>query len=83
MQGVIDRAGVADALAQIQIPCLIIVGDQDTATPVEKSERMRRRIPGANMVVIPGAGHTSTVEESAAVNVALKSFLDDLSDDSK
>lgn len=73
--GVIDRAGVYDQLDRIAIPTLIVVGDQDVATEPEKSERMRERIRGSQMVVIAGAGHTSTVEEPEAVNDALQKFL--------
>jgi pimeloyl-ACP methyl ester carboxylesterase len=40
-----------------------------------KAERIRAQIPGSRLVVIPGAGHTSTVEEPEAVNQALLEFL--------
>ena len=75
VKGVIEREGVYDQLDQITTPTLIIVGDQDVATPPAKSERMQARITGSNLVVIPGAGHTSSVEEPEAVNAALKEFL--------
>jgi pimeloyl-ACP methyl ester carboxylesterase len=54
---------------------LIIVGDQDVATVPAKSERMQAAIPGSKLVVIPGAGHSSTIEEPAAVNTAVAEFL--------
>jgi pimeloyl-ACP methyl ester carboxylesterase len=75
VKGVIDRAGVYDQLDRIARPTLIIVGDQDVATPPEKAERMRARIAGSRLVVIPGAGHTSTLEEPAAVTAAIERFL--------
>lgn len=75
VKGVISRAGVYDQLDKITIPTLIIVGDQDVATVPEKAERMNARIPGSKLVVVPGAGHTSTVEEPGAVNAALEEFL--------
>jgi 3-oxoadipate enol-lactonase len=75
VKGVVERDGIYDQIDQITIPTLIIVGDQDTATVPEKSRRMQARIKGSKRVVIPGAGHTSTVEEPEAVNKALEDFL--------
>ena len=78
VKGVIERDGVYDELDKISVPTLIIVGDQDVATVPEKSERMHARIPNSQFVVIPCAGHTSTVEEPAAVNEAIMTFLNSL-----
>lgn len=75
--GVIDRAGVYDEIGRIVLPTLIIVGEIDVATPSAKAERIRERIPGSRLVVIPGAGHSSTIEEPEAVNQALIEFLDE------
>jgi len=75
VQGVIDRQGVYDQIDQITAPTLIIVGDQDVATPPDKSRRIHERIRNSTLVVIPGAGHTVTVEEPDAVNAALERFL--------
>ncbi|MEZ4709196.1 MAG: alpha/beta fold hydrolase [Caldilineaceae bacterium] len=75
VQGVISRAGVYDELDQITTPTLIVVGDQDVATPPAKAQRMHARIGGAKLVQVAGAGHTSTVEEPAAINAALAEFL--------
>jgi pimeloyl-ACP methyl ester carboxylesterase len=55
---------------------LIIVGDEDAATPYDKSERMHFAIDGSKLAVIKGAGHTSTVEEPEQVNRVLGEFLD-------
>lgn len=76
VRGVIERDGIHDQLHRIEMPTLILIGDQDVATVPAKSEPMRQRIEGSKLVVIPGAGHTSTIEEPAAVNAAMESFLD-------
>lgn len=73
--GVITRAGVTDQIGQIRIPTLIIVGDQDVATVPAKSELMHAHIPISKLIVIPGAGHTSTIEEPVAVTAAMAEFL--------
>lgn len=73
--GVINRDGVYGKLDEITTPTLIIVGDQDVATVPAKSERMQGRIKDSQLVIIPGAGHTSTVEEPEAVLSAMSDFL--------
>ncbi|MEB3322364.1 MAG: alpha/beta fold hydrolase, partial [Synechococcaceae cyanobacterium] len=76
VQGVVDRAGVYEQIHQITMPTLILVGDQDVATVATKSERMHQQIRSSKLVVIHGAGHTSTVEEPEAVTTAIRKFLD-------
>src|SRR5215216_7166130 len=76
--GVISRRGIGDLLQVISAPTLILVGDQDVATPPSVAQRIHARIPHSQMAIIPGAGHTSTVEEPAAVNAAILAFLGDI-----
>jgi pimeloyl-ACP methyl ester carboxylesterase len=76
VRGVIERARVAAEFHRIRLPTLILVGDEDVATVPAKSEAMQAGIPGARLVRIPRAGHTSTLESPAAVNAALREFLD-------
>jgi 3-oxoadipate enol-lactonase len=80
VKGAIGRSSVYDQLDKISAPTLIIVGEEDVATVPAKAERMQARIPGSKLVRIPRAGHTSTVEEPEAVNVALEQFLESLKD---
>jgi 3-oxoadipate enol-lactonase len=75
VNGVIDRAGVEAEVGRIRTRTLVIVGDEDVATPRAKAEALVAAIPGARLVVIPRAGHSSTVEEPAAVTAALEKFL--------
>ena len=75
LQGVIERKPIYGELARITVPTLVMVGDEDLATVPAKAERIRDAIPGARLVVIPGAGHTSSVEQPAFVNAALEDFF--------
>ncbi len=75
VRGVIDRSAILPELNRIAAPTLVIVGDQDIATVPAKAERIRDAIRGAELVVIPGAGHSSTMEEPAAVTAAIRRFL--------
>ncbi len=76
--GVIDREGVYDQLDRIDLPTLIVVGDEDVATVPAKSERMHGAISGSRLVVIPRAGHSASIEEPDAVTRAMEDFLSGL-----
>lgn len=73
--GVVDRAGVTHELVRITCPTLVIVGDEDTATVPAKAELIASRIGGSTLVRIPRAGHSSSIEEPAAVTAAIAAFL--------
>jgi pimeloyl-ACP methyl ester carboxylesterase len=73
--GVVDRKGLGAELARIAVPTLVLVGEEDVATPPRKAERIRAAIPGAQLVRIPAAGHSATLENPAAVNQAIEGFL--------
>lgn len=75
---VVDRVGVENELPRITVPTLILVGDEDRATPLRKSERLHEHIRGSRLVVIPKAGHSSTIENPAGVNAAIDAFLSGL-----
>lgn len=80
VQGVIDRAPVLpEELARISCPTLILVGEEDVATVPAKSEYLHEHISGSYLLRIPKAGHTSSVEEPAAVNATIDDFLQKLS----
>jgi 3-oxoadipate enol-lactonase len=75
VNGVIDRAGIYAELGRIRAPTLVVVGDQDVATPRPKAERIVAAIAGARLEIIARAGHSSTVEEPAAVTAAITRFV--------
>jgi 3-oxoadipate enol-lactonase len=70
------RPDSTDLLSRITCPTLVIVGEDDQATPIAESQYITQRIPGSIFVTIPQAGHLSNFEEPAAFNQALKSFLE-------
>jgi len=76
VNGVIERAGVFHELRRIKTPTLIIVGDEDVATTPEKSARLHGEIDGSELVTVKGAGHSSSMEQPAAVNAAIRDFLE-------
>jgi pimeloyl-ACP methyl ester carboxylesterase len=75
VNGVILREPVLAELPNITAPTLVLVGDEDVATVPAKAQRIASGIPNARLEVIPQAGHSSTVENPAAVNAAIERFL--------
>ena len=63
------------SLPSIKIPTTVFVGSQDKITPMPLAETMRARIPGAELHLIPDAGHFSNAENPEAFNERLVSFL--------
>ena len=68
------RPDMTASLADIRVPTLVVVGEHDVISPVEEMRGIAERIPGAEFVVIPGAGHMSPLENPAAFNAALENF---------
>jgi pimeloyl-ACP methyl ester carboxylesterase len=46
-----------DGLARVSVPALLLTGDRDEFAPVEQTVELFRLMPGAELAVIPGAGH--------------------------
>jgi pimeloyl-ACP methyl ester carboxylesterase len=69
------RPDSVDMLASINVPSLVIVGEQDGLTPPADAQLMAERIPGAKLVVIPGAAHASNMEQPEAFTNAVREFL--------
>jgi pimeloyl-ACP methyl ester carboxylesterase len=75
LRGVLDRAGLMDELGAIRTPTLVVSGEEDLAVRPERSRRTAERIPGARFVLLPRAGHTSSLEQPEAVTAALREFF--------
>src|SRR5437016_7674390 len=67
-----DRAAPIEA---IRVPTLIIGGDEDTVYPPELAQEMARRIPGAQLVMMEGAGHLVNLEQPERFDAAVLPFL--------
>ena len=65
---------VMNALPTIDVPTLVIVGEHD-APFVGASRYMAERIPNAELVVVPDAGHAPNISQPAAFMRALRTFL--------
>jgi pimeloyl-ACP methyl ester carboxylesterase len=78
VQGVFARPGITDMLPKIEVPTLILWGDQDDLSDREKAEIMNKNILNSELKIIPRAGHMSPIEEPAKVNELIIEFLNNL-----
>ena len=70
------RPDSTDLLRTMTCPTLVIVGEDDQATPVSESQYIAQRVSGATLVTIPQAGHLSNFEQPDAFNQTVRSFLE-------
>jgi pimeloyl-ACP methyl ester carboxylesterase len=70
-----DRPDYTADLALIDVPVLIIVGDEDGIAPASVATGMGSQIPGSKVVAISGAGHFPPVETPEAFSTAATSWL--------
>ncbi|WGF89784.1 alpha/beta fold hydrolase [Marinivivus vitaminiproducens] len=64
-----------DALDGLDLPCRILVGSEDYATPPSMAEVLAERIKGATLTVLPGARHFTPLEAPAAIAGQLDALL--------
>jgi pimeloyl-ACP methyl ester carboxylesterase len=79
-RGMSVRPDVTELLSSIRVPTLVLVGQEDVISPPAEMRSIAAAIPDSQFVEIPGAGHMTTMENPAAVNAALRSFLDEIVD---
>lgn len=70
-----DRAAYNDVLDRINVPTLVLCGEQDRLCPPRLHEELHAGIKGATLVRIQNAGHLPTLEQPAATILALRSWL--------
>ncbi len=66
---------LVDRIATITVPTLVMTGDEDWPC-LEPALLLKRTIASADLVVMPGTGHTLNLEEPAAFNAHLARFFD-------
>ena len=73
--GMAERPDATASLAQIAVPTLVITGADDTLIPPEESEKLAGVIRGAQLNLIPHAGHLVAVEQPEEFNHVLQGWL--------
>lgn len=77
-RGMATRRDSGDILLGINCPVLILVGSEDSVTPLSDAEALRNGIPHSQFKVIEGAGHMSNMERPEQFNAALIEFINSL-----
>jgi pimeloyl-ACP methyl ester carboxylesterase len=75
-QAMAGRPDSAPILKTINIPTLLLTGDEDILTGPPEAEFMHSSIPGSQMKIIPRAGHYSPWEQPEQIGKLLSQFLD-------
>ena len=75
-RGMAERPDSVRDLEHINLPTLIVIGEEDTLSTAADGELMRRNIPGSRLNIIPKAGHYAPWERPEAVAPLLRQFLD-------
>ncbi len=69
------EADLRDVLPRIDVPTLLLYGDQDVRSPLTVAEDLHAKIPRSRLVVISGVGHLIDVEAPERFNSEVRSFL--------
>ncbi|MDL5202725.1 alpha/beta hydrolase [Streptomyces sp. ALI-76-A] len=75
LRGRAERPDYRDLLTRVTVPALVIVGADDTYTPVADARDMHALLPDATLRVIEGAAHLPNLERPREFNEALREFL--------
>jgi len=77
-RGMAARPDSMPTLKNINVPTLILMGEEDGLTTVAEGEAMRQNIPGSQLKVILKAGHFAIWEQSEEVGRVIRQFVDGL-----
>jgi pimeloyl-ACP methyl ester carboxylesterase len=71
---VMAEADQRDLLPRISVPTLLIWGELDARSPISVAHQFAQAIPETRLVVIPGCGHVSNLEQPRQFNEAVREF---------
>jgi len=75
LRGMAQRPDFTKELPKIDVPTLVICGEEDAIAPPAEMQSIAAAIPGGKYVGIAGAGHMAPLEKPAEVNAAIRAFL--------
>lgn len=75
VRGLAERLDMSGLMPAIKVPTLAISGELDVISPPSEMAAWTSRISNSKFVVIPGVGHVSPLEDSAAFNQLLSESL--------
>jgi 3-oxoadipate enol-lactonase len=72
----IAALNLTDRLHTINVPTLVVVGEDDAGTPVAASQTIHEKIKGSELVILKSASHLSNIEQPEAFSQAVTAFLE-------
>jgi len=72
---IFSRPSLMERLNELEMPTLVMVGEDDRSRPVDEAKTMAAAIPECEYQVIPKAGHISNLEQPEIVNQAIYNFF--------
>jgi len=76
LRGMALRPDMTSELRNIDVPTLVICGEQDVISTVDEMRSIADALPNAKFVEVPGSGHMTPLEDPITVNAAIRNFLD-------
>lgn len=75
LEAIRDRSDSTPQLSTINVPTLIVCGEEDAITPAKEMRDLAAVIPGAELEIVEGAGHLANLERPVEFNAAILRFL--------
>ena len=76
LRGMAERPDSVATLKTMNVPTLVVVGEEDVISTHADAELMRQNIPNAQLRTIPRAGHYAIWEQPEDAGKILRQFLD-------
>jgi pimeloyl-ACP methyl ester carboxylesterase len=73
--GAFAEADLRDVLPRIDVPTLLLCGEEDMRAPRHVWEALHSGIRGSKLVLIPGVGHVIDIEAAERFNAEVRAFL--------
>jgi len=71
LEGMKERQDRTSLLSLIDVPTLVIGGEEDAIIPADEVRAIAKLVPGARTVILPDAGHLAPIEQPDQFNQAL------------
>lgn len=74
-RAVVARQDRREELSGITVPTLVVAGDDDKITPPSLNNEIARLIPAAELQIVPGSGHLTTIDATGELSAIIRTWL--------
>jgi pimeloyl-ACP methyl ester carboxylesterase len=75
LEAMVSRPDSAPTLSTINVPTLVIAGEEDTLIPLSEARALQAGIAGSRLEILSQAGHLPNLERPSAFNTVITEFL--------